>query len=355
MRRTNAVAVARGLVLLTLLAGSEGVTVKLTRSRSTHAFKARKLAQLMSQVAESWVSERYASAGVQKGTDVPMKNYLNTQYIGEISVGTPPRNYAVVFDTGSANFWVYGTKCPASANCNSVYSPEVSNTSYVPERCCRGSPCVIENDVVSLCTWTVEYGGGGIRANVMGDEVVIGNIPLSAQEFGQAYQMWGDFGDAQGIVGLAFPELLSDSHTTPLLDAMLQSGSIKTAEFAVYMSNVEPGFKAAHAPSSAASYDSEISFGYKKDHLHTAPFTSHELINKQDYWAIRMLEFRVAGHQVVDCRLLPLGYCKLVVGEKLNVRPEIFVATLFQNCAHHVHMHTRTHVHACACMHRKKQ
>jgi hypothetical protein len=87
------------------------------------------------------------------------------------------------------------------------------------------------------------------------------------------------------------------------------------------MSNVEPGFNAARAPSSAASHDSEISFGYKKDHLHTAPFTSHELINKQDYWAIRMLEFRVAGHPVVDCRLLPLGYCKLVVGEKLNVRP----------------------------------
>ena len=136
---------------------------------------------------------------------------------------------------------------------------------------------------------------------------------MSAQEFGQVYQAWGDFGDAQGIVGLAFSDQLSDGSSTPVLDAMLESGSIKTAEFAVYMSTVESDFNAAYT-SSAESFTSEICFGCKKDHLHTAPFSSHKLINKHDYWAIRMLEFRVAGEPIVDCRLLPLGYCKLVVG-----------------------------------------
>lgn len=168
-------------------------------------------------------------------------------------------------------------------------------------RCC--APTLWSSKVSQICNSFHDY-------FPLLAQVVIGNMPLSAQEFGQVYQAWGDFGDAQGIVGLAFSEQLSDSSTTPILDAMLKSGSIKTAEFAVYMSTVDSDVNAAYT----SPFGSEISFGYKKDHLHTAPFTNHTLINKLDYWAIRMLEFRVDGEPIVDCRLLPLGYCKLVVG-----------------------------------------
>ncbi|XP_068394566.1 renin isoform X2 [Eschrichtius robustus] len=154
---------------------------------------------------------------------VVLTNYLDTQYYGEIGIGTPPQTFKVIFDTGSANLWVPSTKCsPLYMACeiHSLYDSSESS-SYV------------ENGT----EFTIHYGSGKVKGFLSQDLVTVGGITVT-QTFGEVTElplipfMLAKF---DGVLGMGFPAQAIEG-VTPVFDHILSQRVLKEDVFSVYYS-----------------------------------------------------------------------------------------------------------------------
>ena len=95
----------------------------------------------------------------------------------------------------------------------------------------------------------------------------------------QVFVADGNFGKADGIVGLAFQPLADGCSASGMLDELVGAGQLSSGVFSFYLS-ADPG-----------SRSSEITFGGTRSQYMAEPFKFHKLISEQDYWAVRLSVF----------------------------------------------------------------
>ncbi|XP_065611701.1 pepsin A-like [Cyrtonyx montezumae] len=150
-----------------------------------------------------------------------LENYMDLSYVCTISIGTPPQQFSVIFDTGSANLWVPSVYCssPACAT-HRRFDPARSSTYH--------------GTTTSVATW---YGTGSMVGVLGYDTVTVGSIQVPNQMVGLSQWEPGSFlvhVPFDGFLGLAFPNIAS-SRATPLFDNMMSQGLVAQDLFSIYL------------------------------------------------------------------------------------------------------------------------
>lgn len=212
-----------------------------------------------------------------------LKNFLDAQYYGNITIGTPPQSFRVVFDTGSSDLWVPSDRCPVdSAACR-------AHDRYN----CTGSRTYTKHDQPFL----ISYGSGNIIGRVSRDVVALGEYRVQRQYFGEAWFMAGDVFLASmfdGVLGLGYPRI-AVLPGKPLFDSMIEQGVVSQPLFSVYLRR-----------NASSTEGGEILFGAIDDDHYTGDI-HYVPVSKKGYW-----QFNMTGVQVGEDSSFCSGGCQAI-------------------------------------------
>ncbi|KAI9469822.1 MAG: aspartic peptidase domain-containing protein [Benjaminiella poitrasii] len=184
------------LALLLLLAINNNVSAKPVRKND---------------IIQLPLIKRQHRSSFQKRTTEGEYRLLNqdlVEYLTHISIGTPPQEFLVSVDTGSADTWVPSTSCPDD---QCPYTKFKTNESSTFEW--------------MNSSFAVQYGAGSISGNYAKDIIHLANNTdqqIKLQPFGLVNSAQDDIislaTQSNGILGLAFPALTANSDTSNAYD-----------------------------------------------------------------------------------------------------------------------------------------
>lgn len=140
-------------------------------------------------------------------------------YVATIQMGTPPQDYLILMDSGSADLWVGSETCQSEGGggCgNHTFLGSQSSSTFVD----TGAP------------FEVTYGTGNVQGDIVTDNVVVAGLTLTNHTFGvanqESVQFSSDTVPFDGLMGLAQSTLSEQQVLTPV-ESLAQNGLISDA------------------------------------------------------------------------------------------------------------------------------
>lgn len=204
---------------------------------------------------------------------IVINDYQNSQYYGEIALGTPDQKFNVIFDTGSSDLWVASSQCDDSCGRHAKYDSSKSST-YI----------------ANGTSFDIEYGSGPVSGFQSIDNMNMGELIVNKQEFAEVTDAQGlgaayKLGKFDGILGMAFP-ILSVNGVPTAFENVYNQGLVDENLFAFYLGN-------------SARDKGELTLGgMNKDH-YTGDITWVNLLSPT-YWEIAMKDVLVDGKSYAD-------------------------------------------------------
>ncbi|RUS12963.1 aspartic peptidase domain-containing protein, partial [Endogone sp. FLAS-F59071] len=222
--------------------------------------------------------------------DETFYNQRDHSFFGKISLGDPPQEFKILFDTGSDMLWVPSAAC-TSPGCKgkNLYDGSDSST-YLQGH----SP------------FTIQYGTGSGNFSDGYETFTIGGITIKHQHFGAAFYLANFFDDQNfdGIMGLgrfkvggttnrANDPQNADPIVLPLQN-MFAQGVIPLNLFSFWMNPLSPTV-------SNQDLGGEISFGYIDDSRYVPPIHYYPLVPENGvgktptFWDIAIKDVKIGG------------------------------------------------------------
>ncbi|KAM6191909.1 pepsin B-like [Sarcoramphus papa] len=234
--------------------------------------------------------------------DEPITNYLDSFYFGEISIGTPPQNFLVLFDTGSSNLWVPSTYCQTPACLNHAsFRPSESSTFTSNGQ-----------------SYTLSYGSGALTVMLGYDTLRMQSITVTNQEFGLSKNEPSEpfyYADFDGILGMAYPSLAVGG-TPTALQGMLQQDQLTQPIFSFYFSR-QPTY----------DYGGELILGGVDTQLFSGDIIWAP-VTQELYWQVAINEFAIGQSATGWCS----QGCQAIVdtGTFLLTVPQEYIGSFVQ-------------------------
>jgi len=259
-----------------------------------NAFHRIPLKKLDKTLRETMMEESPELAATFTPTEA-LKNFMDAQYYGEISFGTPARHFKVIFDTGSSNLWVPSAKCfDLACMLHNKYYGKGSSTFVKDGR-----------------KFEIHYGTGSAAGFLSMDTVNIAGIDVRNQTFAEVTSLpMIPFAAAKfdGILGMGFPEI-SMNKVVPPFQNMIAQKSIKEPVFAFWLNR-----------DASDPHGGEITFG-GLDPDHYEGEITYAPVSRKGYWQFTMDSMKVGDEDVCPggCEAISDTGTSLIAGPKKAV------------------------------------
>lgn len=220
---------------------------------------------------------------------IPETDYDDIEYVGTVEIGTPPVLFYVIYDTGSSNLWVPGSKCTDCTTspgcCNHTKYDSSKSSTYTAV----GTPYVLP------------YGSGTVIGYTSEDNVIMGGLTIKGQQFGESIEEPGDVwaeSPFDGLLGLAYPALSMPPGVVPPFDELMNQNLVAQPVFSSYL--------ASQGKNTSVLILGGVDNTYYSGNINYVPLSIVQPL--LGYWLIDGTDIKVSGKSLGVC-----AFCLLIV------------------------------------------